>query len=116
MMNVEELEKKISEEKAKLVKMEEAYEKEEDEAKISKLEYSISRKEESIDKLIERQQVLLDREVKDEEKPEAKDKNVEEEDTDVCESCGGDLVLIGKDEEGIDIYECEQCKELYLDK
>ena len=116
MMNVEELEKKISEEKAKLVKLEEAYEKEEDQNKVSKLEYSISRKEENIDKLIERQEVLLDRENKDEEKEKPKDKDAEEEDEDVCPECGGDLQLIGTDEEGIDVYACEHCKELYLDR
>ena len=115
MMNVEELEKKISEEKAKLVKLEEAYEKEEDEGKINKLQYSVSRIEENIDKLIDRQQALLDREAKDEEKPDAKDKIAEEEDEDVCSECGGDLILIGKDEEGIDVYECISCGEMYLD-
>lgn len=116
MMNVDELEAEIKKEKDDILKLDAAYEKEEDAAKAQKLEYKISRKEETIDNLYSRQQTLLDREVKDEEKEKPKDKNAEEEDTDVCESCGGDLVLIGTDENGIDIFECEKCKELYLDE
>lgn len=116
MMNVDELEAEIKKEKDALVKLEVSYEAEQDEGKSQKLEYKISRKEETIDKLIERQQVLLDREAKDEEKDEPKDKDKEEEDKDVCESCGGDLVLIGQDENGVDVYECEKCKELYVDE
>lgn len=116
MMNVKELEVKIVEEKANLVKLEEAYEKDGlDETKLSKLEFSMSRKEEQIDKLIDRQQKLLDREAEDEEKEKPKDKNVEEEDEDVCPSCGGDLLEVGE-ENGIAIFECVKCKELYLDQ
>ena len=115
MMNVEEIELEIKKEKDGLVKLEAAYEEEKDEGKSQKLEYKISRKEEMIDKLIDRQQALLDRETKDEEKKDPKDKNKEEEDEDVCSECGGDVILIGKDENGVDVYECEQCKELYLD-
>lgn len=114
MMDVKELEVEIVKEKAVLLKLEEAYEKEEDGNKASKLEYQISRKEEQIDKLIDRQQKLLDREAEDEEKENAKDKDAEEEDTDVCESCGGDLMQVGTSDEG-DIFECVKCKELYLD-
>ena len=116
MMNVEELEQKIKEKKAKLVRMEEAYEKEEDEGKINKLEYSISRIEENIETLIDRQQKLLDREAEDEAKEKPKDKNAEEEDLDVCEACGGDLVQVGEDEKGVAIFECTKCRELYLDE
>ena len=116
MMNVEEIESEIKKEKEGLVKLEAAYEKEEDGAKAQKLEYKISRKEETIDKLIDRQQALLDREIKDEDKKDPKDKNAEEEDLDVCSECGGDLVMIDKDENGVDIYECEQCHELFLDE
>ena len=113
MMNVDELEQKIKEEKDALVKLEVLYEAEADEGKSQKLEYKISRKEEGIDKLEERQQVLLDREAKE----DTKDKNAEEEDTDVCPECGGNLVYVGKDNEGItDVFECEQCKELFLDE
>ena len=114
-MNVEDLETRIKEEKASLVKLEQVYEKEEDESKISKLEYQISRKEESIDKLIDRQQKLIEREVEDEAKEDPKDKNAEEEDTDVCPACGGDLIQVG-DEKGIPIFECTKCRELYLDE
>ena len=116
MMNVEELEVEIKKEKDGLVKLEAAYEKEEDEGKSQKLEYKISRKEETIDKLIDRQQALLDREAKDEEKEKPKDKNVEEEDKDVCEECGSDLQLIGEDENGVEIFECVSCGELYLNQ
>lgn len=116
MMNVEEIEVKIKEEKAALVKLEEVYEKEEDGDKINKLQYSISRKEENIDKLIERQQSLLDREKEDEEKETPKDKDAEEEDEDVCPSCGADLNQIGEDENGVAIFECPICHELFLDE
>lgn len=116
MMNVEEIEGVLKQEKQKLVKLEEAYEKEEDENKISKLEYSISRKEENLDKLIERQQKLLDKETEDGKKEDPKDKNAEEEDLDVCESCGGNLVMVGVDDNNIPVFECENCKELYLDE
>ena len=119
-MNVKELEAKISEEKINLVKLEAAYEKEEDEAKLAKLEYRIARKDEAIVKLIDRQQVLLDRESADEAEDEAKedpkDKDAEEEDDDVCESCGGDLQQVDVDDEGVVIFECVRCKELYLDE
>lgn len=115
MMNVEEIEVRIKEKKAKLVKLEEAYEKEEDEGKINKLQYSISRIEENIETLIDRQQKLLEREAEDEAKEDPKDKDAEEEDTDVCESCGGDLVQVDEDENGTAIFECVKCKELYLD-
>ena len=118
-MNVEELEVKIKEEKAKLVVLEEAYEKEENETKQTKLEFKISRKEEAINRLIDRQVALLDKENKEgeEDKSNKKDKNAEEEeDNDVCSVCGGDLVYVGKDNEGeVDIYECEQCGELYTE-
>ena len=110
MGKIEELEEKIAEAKAKLVKLEEAYEKEEDDSKIMKLEYAIGRKDEQISKLIDRQQNLLDREVEDE------DKIVEEEDEGVCPECGGGLILVGKDDSGIDVYECELCHELFLDE
>lgn len=117
-MNVEELEEKIKKEKVNLATLEETYERETDEGKQAKLEFSISRKEESINRLIDRQDVLLDKETKENEKKNGKDKNTEEkEDEDVCGSCGGDLILAGKDDKGeVDIYECEQCGELYLDE
>lgn len=114
MMDVQELEDRIKEEKAKLAGLEERYEKEEDEHKASKLEYAISRKDELIDGLIDRQQKLLDREQEDEEKEKPKDKNAEEEDEDVCSECGGDLVFVEHSDEG-DIFECEKCKELFLE-
>ena len=103
-MNVEELENKINEEKAKLVILEEAYEKEEEESKYKKIEFKMLRKEEVINDLIDRQQTLLDREAQNIDAVNAE----EEEDADVCLVCGGDLVEI---EEGL--YECEKCKELY---
>ena len=106
-MNVEDLENKINEEKAKLVILEEAYEKEEEESKYKKIEFKMLRKEEVINDLIDRQQVLLEREAENAER-DAKDVNTDEEDADVCLECGGDLVEI---EEGL--YECEKCKELY---
>ena len=106
-MDVNDLETKISEEKAKLVILEEAYEKEVEESKYRKIEYKIDRKEEVINNLIDRQQILLDREAENAER-NAKDANAEEEDAEVCLECGGDLVEI---EEGL--YECEKCKELY---
>ena len=106
-MDVEGLETKINEEKAKLVILEEAYEKEVEESKYRKIEYKIDRKEEVINNLIDRQQVLLDREAENAER-DAKDANAEEEDADVCLVCGGDLVEI---EEGL--YECEKCGELF---
>jgi RNA polymerase-binding transcription factor DksA len=116
MMNVEELEMEIKKEKVELAALEKAYNSEEDESKYQKMEYKISRKEETIDKLTDRQQNLLDKETKDEEKEEPKDKNIEEGDLDICESCGGDLVLVGTDDKGVDIYECERCHELYVDE
>ena len=117
MMNVNELEIEIKKEKDALAKLEGLYEAEQDGNKQQKLEYKISRKEESIDKLTDRQQALLDKEAKDEEKEDPKDKNAEEdEDMDVCAECGSDLQLVGADENGVDIYECEKCHELYLDE
>lgn len=115
MMNVDEIEVVIKEKKAKLAKLEEAYEKEEDEGKINKLEYSMSRIEENIESLVDRQQNLLDREVKDAEKENPKDKNAEEEDEDVCKTCGGDLQQIDE-ENGVAIFECIKCHELFLDE
>ena len=112
MMNVKELEDAIKEEKKALVKLEDLYEREEDEKKCVKFEYRISRKEEQIDKLVDRQIALLDKEA--ETGAEGKDENAEEEDKDVCESCGGDLVYVETSDEGA-VYECEKCKELYLD-
>lgn len=114
MMNVEELEEEIKKEKKALLALEKTYEAEEDEKKCVKLEYKISRKEETIDKLIERQSTLLDKEAADSAKEDPKDKNEEEEDADVCDSCGGDLVYVDTTDEG-DVYECEKCGGLYLD-
>ena len=114
-MNVEELEAEIKTQKEALATMEAFYEKEEDENKQQKYEFQISRKEDNLEKLIDRQQKLLDREAKDEEKEDPKDKNAEEEDLDVCSECGSDLQLIGKDENGVDVYECISCRELFLD-
>ena len=116
-MDYNEIEVKIKEEKAKLAILEEAYDKETEESKYQKIEFKIARKEEVIDKLIDRQQVLLDKEQTNAEK-DGKDKAAEEEeDLDVCPGCGGDLVLVGKDDTGVtDIYECEKCGELYLDE
>ena len=114
MMNVNELEVEIKKQKDALAKLEDSYEAEQDENKIAKLEFKMCAKEEAINKLIERQQKLLDKEAEEGAKDNGKDKNAEE-DTDVCSECGGDLVLIGKDENGVDVYECEQCKELFLD-
>ena len=119
-MNVEELEAKIKEEKTKLATLEESYERETDEGKQTKLEFKISRKEESINRLIDRQDVLLDKETDEGSKDSGKDKDEEEgkdkKDEDVCSECGGDLILVGKDDKGeVDIYKCEQCGELFLD-
>ena len=118
-MNVDELEDKIKKEKTDLATLEESYERETDENKQTKLEYKISRKEESINRWIDRQNVLLDRESNEGSKDNGKDKNEEDDkkDEDVCEACGGDLELVGKDEKsGVDIYRCEQCEELFLDE
>ena len=113
-MNVEELEGKIKEGKTALDVLEKKYETEEDEKKQAKLEFSISRKEEQINRLIDRQDALSDKENKED---EGKDKDVDEKDEDVCSECGGDLVLVGKDDKGeVDIYECEKCRELFLDE
>lgn len=118
-MNVEELEVKIKEGREALVKLEDTYEKEEDANKLMKLEYRISRKEEQINRHIDRQNELLDKEALD--GMNDNDKNAEEKedkkDEDLCPECGGDLVLVGKDGTGeTDIYECEKCKELFLDE
>ena len=115
-MNVTELEEKITKEKALLATLEDSYEKETDEAKQVKIEYKIARKDETINRLIDRQNVLLDKE--DAKGTDNSDKDAEEkEDGDVCEECGGDLILVGKDEKtGKDIYECELCGGLYLDE
>jgi Zn-finger nucleic acid-binding protein len=115
MMNVDELEVEIKKGKEALISLEALYEKEEDEKKVQKLEFKMCAKEEAVNKLIERQQKLLDKEALEAEKDAGKDKNEEEEDLDVCPECGADLVLVGKDDNGVDIYECEKCKELYLD-
>ena len=117
MLNVEEIEVEIKKEKDALVKLEEEFENEEEDAALYKLKYKITQRNKVVDKLTDRQQALLDREAKDAEKKDPKDKNKEEEDTDVCPECGGDLILVGKDDSGItDVYECEQCRELYLDE
>ena len=115
-MNVDELEVEIKKGKEALAALEVLYDKEEDENKIAKLEFRMSAKEEAINNLIERQEKLLDREAKDEEKEDPKDKNAEEEDLDVCPNCGGDLFMIGVDDNNVPVYECEKCKELYLDE
>lgn len=115
MMNVDEIEVRIKELKAKLAKLEAAYEKEEDEGKINKLQYSISRMEENIESLIDRQQKLFDKEAEDAQKDNGKDKNAEEEDEEVCPSCGGDLQEIGE-ENGVAVFECVKCHELFLDE
>jgi uncharacterized protein with PIN domain len=118
-MNVDELEDKIKKEKTDLATLEESYERETDENKQTKLEYKISRKEESINRLIDRQNVLLDRESNEGAKDNGKDKDEEEDkkEGDVCSECGGDLIFVTKDEKsGKDIYRCEQCEELYIDE
>ena len=117
-MNVEELEEKIMKEKTNLATLEESYERETDGNKQAKLEFKISRMEEAINRLIDRQDVLLNKENKEGEKDNSKDKNADEkEKEDVCPECGGDLVLVGKDDKGeADIYQCEKCGELYLDE
>ena len=109
MTDVEDLEVKIKEAKAKLVSLEDLYEKEENEAKASKLEYRISRQDEVVDKLIDRQDVLLNKEDA-EVQNNGKDKNEEEEEVDdtVCPSCGSDLY---EEEDGV-LY-CEKCGEYY---
>lgn len=113
-MNVEDLETKIKEEKQKLVVLEAAFEKEEDANKVTKLEYTISRKEDQINRYIDRQNELVDKEALN-----GSDKNTEEkedkEDKDVCPECGGDLVFVTESDEG-DIYECQLCGEMYLDE
>ena len=114
MMDANELEVKIKEEKAKLVLLNEKIEKAEV-GKTDKLEYQISRQDEIIDKLIDRQQKLFDKEAEDEEREKPKDKNAEEEDLDVCSECGGNLTQVG-DEEGTAIFECDECHELFLDE
>lgn len=116
-MNVEELEAKIKVGKEALAKLENLYEAEADEGKQTKLEFQISRKEEAVNRLIDRQDVLLDRENK-EAMGNGKDKNVEEkEDKDVCPECGGDLTYVGNDDKDeVDVYRCEQCGELFLDE
>lgn len=115
MMNVNELEAKIKEEKVNLGKLEQDYEKEEEEAKSSKLEFLLVRKEEVINKLIDRQQKLIEREAEEAEKDNGKDKNAEEEDEDLCPECGGDLLEVGEDN-GVVVFECVNCHELFLDK
>ena len=115
-MNADELEVEIKKEQEALAKLEDLYEAEQDQGKLQKIEFKIFQKVETIDKLIDRQQALLDREVKDEEKEKPKDKNAEEEDMDVCPECGSDLQLIGEDENGVEIFECISCGELYLNK
>jgi len=109
MMNVDELEAKIADEKAKLALLEDRYAAEKDEHKATKLEYSISRKDEVIERLIDRQQTLLDREIKDGEKEDLNDKDAEEDDT-VCPECGSDLFEV---EEGV--LFCEKCKDYYTE-
>ena len=107
MTDVEDLEVKIKEAKTKLVSLEDLYEKEENEAKASKLEYRISRQDEVVDKLIDRQDALLNKEDADAQN-NGKDKNKEEEDETVCPECGSDLY---EEDEGV-LY-CEKCGEYY---
>ena len=115
-LNVEELEEKIKVEKEALVKLEAKYEAEPDAAINVKTEFKISRKEDTIDRLVDRQNVLLDREAAN--GIEDKDKNAEEkEEGESCPECGGRLIFIGKDDKGeVDVYQCEQCEELFLDE
>ena len=116
MANVNELEAKIKVEKTKLATLEESYEKETDEAKQVKLEYQIARKDESVNRLIDRQNALLDKEETAGKEDKDEDKE-EKEDEEVCSECGGDLIFVGKDEKTQkDIYECELCGSLYLDE
>ena len=103
MNSYEELEVKIKFEKTKLATLEEMYENEPNENKQTKLEYRISRQDESLNRLIERQDALLDKE----NKKEAKDEDKEVEDDTVCPICGSDLY-----EDGDFLY-CEKCEEYY---
>ena len=108
-MDVNELEVEIKNVKAKVAELENRYAAEDNEQKANKLEYAISRQDDVLDKLIDRQQVLLDKEEKQAINPDnGNDKNAEEEDEDVCPVCGSDLY---EDEEGI-LY-CHKCKEWY---
>lgn len=114
-MNADEFEVRIKEETGKLAKLEGDLEKEEDEAKSFKLDNKVTRQVEVINRLVDRQNTLLDREAEHVLKDNGKDKNAEEEDEDVCEACGGDLNQVGEDPDGVAIFECEKCGELYLD-
>ena len=106
-MNYEELEAKIKIEKTKLATLEEMYENEPDENKQTKLEYRISRQDESLNRLIDRQDSLVDKENK-EEANNGKDKNKDDEEDDtVCPICGSDLY-----EDGDFLY-CEKCDEFF---
>lgn len=106
-MNYEEMEAKIKEEKAKLAILEDAYEKETEEVKYQKIEYTIDRKQEAINRLIDRQDALIDKENKEEaNNGKDKDKDDEEDET-VCPTCGSDLY-----EDGDFLY-CEKCNEYF---
>lgn len=106
-MNFDELESKIKEEKAKLAILEDAYEKEAEEVKYQKIEYSIDRKQEAINRLIDRQDSLVDKENKKEAK-NGKDKEKDDEvDDTICPVCGSDLYEDG------DLLFCEKCEEWY---
>lgn len=72
--------------------------------KLAKLESKIDRLERRKEKLYERMDVIIDKEVL----PENEDKEEGEEDDFLCKDCGGDL---GKRKDGL--YECVNCGELY---
>ena len=106
-MKYEELEAKIKVEKAKLATLEEMYENEPDENKQTKLEYRISRMDEAVNRLIDRQDALVDKENKEEaNNGKDKDKDDEEDDT-VCPTCGSDLYEDG------DFLFCDKCDEFF---
>lgn len=105
-MDYEELEARIKEEKTRLATLEEMYDHEEDENRASKLEYRISRQDEKLNRLIDRQDAIADKEEEDEQEDEPKDKNMD--DDSVCPVCGSDLY-----DEGDGIFVCEKCNEFY---
>ena len=88
-----------------LLKLEDAYEIEEDERKTVVLDNRITRTEKKLDKLIDKADALREKEGNKLEEKE------EEVDDSVCPVCGSDLLEV---EDGV--YLCEKCQEYYTEE
>ena len=105
---LDELKADIKETEARLLKLEDAYEGEEDERKAVVLDNRMSRTEAKLSKLIDKADALREKEGNEPEEKEEKEE-IEDEDI-VCGICGSDLYEV-EGEEGV--LWCEKCNEYW---